>query len=279
MHEAASSKPILVIAFALSVAAGCAHRSPTLNDGAVPPQAPPPAVAAAPDVPSAPTAETPVKTQDDDFAFLEELQPAPANLVADPLAPYNRAVFYFNDKLYFWVLKPLARGYNAVLPEFVRIGVRNFFSNVTTPIRFVNCLLQGKGTAAGTELGRFALNTTVGVLGFWDPAQTYFDLRMTDEDLGQTFGAYGIGNGIYIVWPVLGSSTLRDSFGFAGDLFLNPISYIDSTAWSVGVGAYRRFNDLSFRLGEYEAIKQAAVEPYEAVRDGYVQFRRALVEE
>ena len=89
--------------------------------------------------------------------------------------------------------------------------------------------------------------------------------------------AYGIGNGFYIVWPILGASTLRDSLGFVGDLLLNPISYIDSTAWSVGVGAYRRFNDLSFRIGEYEAIKQAAIDPYRAVRDGYIQFRTGIL--
>jgi phospholipid-binding lipoprotein MlaA len=210
-------------------------------------------------------------------AFEEEFQEV--QLVADPLAPYNRAVFHFNDKLYFWILKPLARGYNAVMPVPVRTGVRNFFTNLLTPLRFVNCILQGKGDAAGTELGRFAVNTTMGILGFWDPAKQYYQLDLTDEDLGQTFGAYGIGNGFYIVWPVLGASTLRDSIGFVGDLFLNPISYIDSTAWSVGVGGYRRFNDLSFRIGEYEAIKQASIDPYQAVRDGYIQFRNALVEE
>jgi len=199
--------------------------------------------------------------------------------VADPFAPINKAVFVFNDRLYFWVLKPVAQGYNFVIPQIVRRGVRNFFSNLLTPIRFTNCILQGKGSPAATEAARFVTNTTLGIIGFWDPALDLYDLKISEEDFGQTLGAYGIGHGFYIVWPIFGPSTLRESVGFLGDLTVNPINYIEPTSTSVAVGLYRRFNDISFRIGEYEAIKQAAIDPYSAIRDGYIQFRNALVDQ
>jgi phospholipid-binding lipoprotein MlaA len=199
--------------------------------------------------------------------------------IADPLAPWNRLMFHVNDKLYFWFLKPLAQGYRFVFPVFIRNGVKNFFRNIYTPIRFTSCLLQGKGTAAGNEFSSFFINSTWGVLGFGEPAQKKLQFKLSDEDLGQTFGAYGIGNGFYIVWPVLGPSTLRDSVGSAGDRFLNPISYVEPTGAAIGIWFYDRLNETSFRIGEYETVKQAAIDPYVAVRNGYIQFRNARVEE
>lgn len=199
--------------------------------------------------------------------------------IADPLSPVNKAVFIFNDRFYFWVLKPMVRGYNFVIPQIVRRGVRNFFSNLLTPIRFTNCILQGKGNPAATEFARFVTNTTLGVIGFWDPALDLYDLKISEEDFGQTLGAYGIGHGFYLVWPFFGPSTLRESVGFLGDLAVNPINYVEPTGASIAVGLYRRFNDISFRIGEYEAVKQAAIDPYSAMRDGYIQFRNALVDQ
>jgi phospholipid-binding lipoprotein MlaA len=222
--------------------------------------------------------KTPEPSIDDEFDFPEEQgQPALVR-ISDPLAPVNRVIFQFNDKLYFWVLKPAAQGYNVVFREDIRQCIANFFSNLLTPVRLANCILQGKFKAAGTETARFFVNTTMGVLGFGDAGKVIFNLEISDEDLGQTLGVYGIGNGFYIVWPILGPSTFRDSVGFGGDLFVNPLTYLEPFALAAGVGGYRRFNDLSLRLGEYEAIKEAAIEPYTAVRDGYVQFRNALVD-
>ena len=223
--------------------------------------------------PTAADAET------DEFAEFEEEFEVSIVHVNDPLESVNRAIFTFNDRMYFWFLKPLAQGYNFVLPTFFRKGVRNFFSNLLTPIRFTNCILQGKGDSAGTEFVRFVTNTTVGVLGVWDPALKLAGLTISDEDLGQTFGAYGIGNGFYIVWPVFGSSTLRDSIGWLGDTYVNPITYLDTWEAVLGVGLYRRFNDLTFRIGDLEAVKQASIDPYIAVRDGYIQFRNSLVDQ
>ena len=256
----------------------CAHRE--VKSGSGPLQSPmaEPAPPARNEASELPAADAP----DADFGAFEEFDQEFADAamqVADPLQAVNRAIFAFNDRLYFWVLKPVARGYNFILPEFARRGVRNFFSNLLTPIRFVNCVLQGKGIAAGNEASRFIVNTTVGVLGFWDPAEEWLDILISNEDLGQTLGVYGIGDGFFLVWPVLGPASLRDTVGFFGDLYVNPINYLEPTSLSVGVGFYRRFNDLSLRIGDYEAIKQAAVDPYIAVRDGYIQFRRSLIEQ
>ncbi len=216
---------------------------------------------------------------DEDIDFLEEENEELVLRVPDPIAPWNRVMFHFNDKFYFWVLKPVAKGYRALVPLPVRTCVENFFYNLATPIRLVNCILQRKGRAADAEFVRFLLNTTVGILGFGDPAKRYPELNPSPEDLGQTLGIYKIGNGFYIVWPFLGPSTLRDSVGMIGDLFLNPITYVQPTEASLGISGYKTVNETSFRIGDYESFKEAAIEPYEAFRDAYIQQREKKVKE
>lgn len=216
----------------------------------------------------------------DDFDFLDEEEEADETVsiqVADPLRVWNEAMFVFNDKAYFWVLKPAARGYSAVMPKPARKGIKNFFHNLLMPVRFVNCVLQGKGKAATGEFGRFMLNSTVGVLGFGDPAAKYPDLNPDAEDLGQTFGRYGIGNGFYIVWPILGSSTLRDSVGDVGDWFLDPINYVDPILTRYSIKAGENVNATSLRIGEYESLKDVSIEPYTAFREVYIQYRQEKV--
>lgn len=199
----------------------------------------------------------------------------PEALIADPLESINRAFFLFNDKLYFWVLKPLATGYQKIFPEPLRVGFRNAFTNLATPVRVVNCLLQGDLKGMGTELLRFLVNSTMGVLGFGDAAKEVFEIERRDEDFGQTLGVYGLGPGFYICWPVLGPSSLRDTFGFAGDAFLDPVNYLLSpTKYRVGVKTYDRVNATSLTLGDYESLKKAAVDPYVAVRDAFHQYRQ-----
>ncbi len=201
--------------------------------------------------------------------------------IADPLEPFNRAMYHFNDKLYFWVLKPVAQGYKAIVPEVARIGVNNFFTNIAFPVRFVNCLLQANFGGATLEVGRFVLNTLGGIGGFLDPAShPEVNLVRQDEDFGQTLGVYGVGQGFFINWPVLGPSSPRDSLGTVGDYFLHPFSYYDGP-WLVpwGVRAYERVNDTSLRIGDYESLKEAAIDPYVAIRDAYVQYRLNKVKE
>lgn len=212
---------------------------------------------------------------EDEFGTDSETEPA----VSDPLAPWNKAMFVFNDKLYFWVLKPAATGYKTVTPGVVRTGVRNFFHNLGTPVRVVNCMLQGKSEAMGAEVARFMVNTTVGVLGFGNPARRDPRLSVPAEDLGQTLAVWGIGDGPYIVWPVLGPSTLRDSVGDFGDGYLNPVSYVDPLELQVGVRAYDTINETSFRLGDYESLKESAIVPYEALRNAYLQNRKKKIAE
>jgi phospholipid-binding lipoprotein MlaA len=199
--------------------------------------------------------------------------------IADPLEPFNRAMFHFNDKLYFWVLKPVAQGYNKVVPEAPRVGVNNFFSNLRFPIRFVSCLLQADLSGAAAEFGRFAVNTIWGVGGLLDPASSkQLNIPKREADLGETLGVYGLGQGFYIVWPILGPYSARDSIGIVGDYFLYPVSYI--TPWYnwLGVRAYEEVNDTSLSIGDYESLKEAAIDPYVALRDAYIQYRQKMVE-
>jgi phospholipid-binding lipoprotein MlaA len=203
----------------------------------------------------------------------------PMVTMADPLEPFNRAMFQFNDKLYFWVLKPVAQGYNKVVPEVARGSVDHFFANLRFPIRFVSCLLQADFGCAGTELGRFAVNTVWGVGGLLDPASNEkLDIPKRQADLGQTLGVYGLGPGFYIVWPILGPSSARDTAKVVGDYFLYPVSYINPWYQSLGVKAYEEVNDVSLSIGDYESLKEAAIDPYVALRDAYAQYRRGLIE-
>lgn len=194
--------------------------------------------------------------------------------IADPLEPINRAVHQFNDKLYFWALKPVAQGYKAVVPEPARLSVKNFFSNLGFPARFLSCLLQADFSGAATEAGRFTINTVWGIGGLLDPSSgKELDLQKQDTDLGQTLGFYGVGQGFYIVWPVLGPSSPRDSVSIAGDYFLYPVSYISPWYAWLGVRTYEEVNATSLRIGDYEALKDAAIDPYVAFRDAYAQYR------
>ena len=212
-----------------------------------------------------------IEFEEDDWPERDE----EVNYIADPFEPVNRVFFHFNDKLYFWVLKPVSTGYEKAFPEQMRISVRNFFSNLYTPIRAVNCLLQGKPKGFGTEISRFLLNSTIGVLGFGDPGKKIFNLNIQDEDLGQTLGLYGLAPVFFINWPILGPSSLRDTAGLAGDSFLNPLNYLlDATKYNVAAKSYEKVNSSSMTLGEYESFKKAAMDPYVSMRDAYHQYRQ-----
>jgi phospholipid-binding lipoprotein MlaA len=226
-----------------------------------------------------PTTFSDAEIEEDDFALFEDEFAEQAVEVADSLEPLNRVMFEVNDKFYFWVAKPVAQAYKGIAPEPVRTGIRNFFHNLAAPARAVNCLLQGKGDDARTELGRFVVNTTVGILGIGDPAKDELGWQPSEEDLGQTLAVHGLGNGFYIVWPLAGPSTLRDSVGMVGDRFMNPVTYVKPWEAHAGIYALRVTNDTSFRIGDYEALKAEALEPYVAIRDAYIQYRNRKIEE
>jgi phospholipid-binding lipoprotein MlaA len=224
--------------------------------------------------------ETPQKETENNF-IEEEGKPL---TIADPIYPWNKAMYHFNDKFYFWILKPAASGYKAILPEDIRIGVSNFFSNVTTPVRFVNCLLQANFICGGTELFRFLVNSTFGLGGFLDPAKTEFHVEKADKDFGQTLGVYGMKPIFYINWPILGPSTLRETIGFIGDLSFDPRTYL---GFYYAIAAYAntggwvldKVNETSLAIGEYEDFKKSALDPYVALKDAYYQYRQYKIKE
>lgn len=199
--------------------------------------------------------------------------------IADPLEPLNRAFFVFNDKMYFWLLKPVSQLYSFFLPEDVRGCIRNAGQNLLMPIRFTNNLLQGKFKNSGIELSRFLINSTIGIYGLADAAKSEFGLEPKDEDLGQTFGKYGVGDGLYICWPIFGPSNLRDTVGKTADGLLNPLSYMLPFDEEGGIAGQTglRVNDTSLALGTYEQFKESSFDPYIAVRDAYKQHRDSKI--
>lgn len=226
-------------------------------------------------------AEGEEEADDDDFdeEMEEEFGTAMPSEGSDPLAGYNRVMTGFNDKLYFWVFRPVASGYRWVLPQFVRRGVANFFKNLLFPVRFVNNILQLKGLHAGEEFLRFSLNSTVGVLGLWDPAAVWFDLEPRDEDFGQTLGHYGVGSGPHIVLPFLGPSNLRDTLALVPDFAFDPISVVYPLEQGITVRVYEEVNDTSLHIGEYENLKKDALDLYPFLRDVYEQNRNKQIKE
>lgn len=201
-------------------------------------------------------------------------------VVNDPLESVNRGIFWFNDKLYFYLLKPVARGFR-VIPEPARVSIDNFFSNLATPVRFSNNLLQLKLDRAGTELGRFLVNSTVGLLGLFDPGKSWLGLEKADEDLGQTLGSYGVGEGIYLVLPLFGPSNLRDGIGRLGDYFIDPLGdpfYLELTTWETySLLGVSRTNALSLDKDTYEGVKKDALDPYLFLRSAYSQMRQSRI--
>jgi len=208
--------------------------------------------------------------------FAVENAPAhPPLKISDPLESVNRRFFWFNDKLYFWVLRPAARAYSKAAPSPVRSSVQRFFANTRYPVRFVNNVLQGRVKSAGQETARFVLNSTLGLAGFFDPAQE-LKLKPQPADLDQTLGVYGIRPGFYLDWPILGPSSVRGSVGIAGDTLLTPGTYLDMEI-IVPVRAYELLNATSLHPGEYEDFKKAALDPYVALRSAYYDTREDFI--
>lgn len=205
--------------------------------------------------------------------------------INDPLYDINYAFFKLNDILYVVIMKPAAQTYNFFIPVEFRTVIRNFFYNLRFPIRFVNSLLQFKGTKAAQELGGFLLNSTIGLAGLGEVA-SHWDLRPSPEDLGQTLAFWGAGNGFYIMYPILGPSSLRDSARFIDSYFLDPVGWLQYNelggySWrtTLAITAYDKFNELSLDYEDIDALKEAALDPYVAVRDAYVEHRNKLIAE
>ncbi len=194
----------------------------------------------------------------------------------DPWEPYNRAVYRFNSDFDKAFLQPVAKGYQTVTPEPVDRGVTNFFNNIADVTSAVNNVLQFKMSRAGSDVGRIFINTTAGVLGFFDVA-TNVGLPSYKEDFGQTLGYWGFEPGAYMVVPFLGPSSVRDNLGLVGDIVTDPLFSFDKNRvyWGlVGVRLVDRRADL---LTAGEILEDAAIDPYTFLRDVYLQRRRNLV--
>ncbi len=194
----------------------------------------------------------------------------------DPLEGLNRVVYSFNDMLDRVVIKPLAQGYNAVVPKPVNRGVTNFFNNIDDVTSAVNNLLQFKIGRALNDVGRVAVNTTLGIGGLLDVASN-MDMPRYDEDFGQTLGTWGVASGPYIVLPLIGPTSGRDGVGLVVDWFTDPVNYIedDTVRWSLrGLDLVDTRADL---LNASRVVDQAALDPYAFVRDAYLQKRQDQV--
>lgn len=205
----------------------------------------------------------------------------------DPLSGYNEVMTTFNDNFYEYLLRPTAQGYAYVMPKMARNGIANFFDNLFYPIRLVNNLLQLKFHNSWEETERFVLNSTMGILGFRDVADEELGIKAHNEDLGQTLGYYGVGNGFHVVLPFLGPSNVRDIVGLAGDMWLSPINYIkardknllDSTEESLATTTFYVINTTSLHLKEYDNFKKDAIELYPFLRNFYESRRNKLISE
>lgn len=207
--------------------------------------------------------------------------------VTDPFSGYNRFMTNFNDKLFINVLIPISKGYNAVFHYEIRKSADNFFNNLFYPTRVVNNIFQGKFKNSVEETGRFIINSTIGILGLFDPAKSFFDLDPHKEDFGQTLGFYGVGGGPHIVLPFFGPSNLRDTISIAPDSFLSPIDYEPrdwitlTKTWEsfLAIKAYEFTNKFSLNIDKYDKLKEDSIDLYPYFRDVYEQFRDKQIKE
>jgi len=197
----------------------------------------------------------------------------PPNPDYDPWEPLNRKVFWFNDKADDYVLVPVAKGWNYVVPDRAQKCISNFFNNLLFPVVFVNDLLQWKPRRAVESVARLQINTFIGGLGLFDVADE-FGVPPQDEDTGQTFGLWDIANGPYLVLPLLGPSSVRDGFGLAGDAALGFYTYfITVPGVTLGATAVNVVNERSRLLDVVKKAKEASLDYYSFVRNAYIQYR------
>ena len=218
-------------------------------------------------------AEAPVVDDLDEYSVVD---------VADPLERMNRVSFWCNDKMYLIVFRPISKGYEKVIPKRLRNGIFNAFENAKYPVRLGNSLLQGKFKRMGLHTEKFLLNTVGGIGGLIRVSDKFPKLaELPDEDTGKTFAKWGMGHGFYLVIPFLGPSSLRDGVGLIGDYAMNPVNWgvfwSGSHDWTAIPPSVNTLRALPGQLALYDETKRDAIDPYLAVRSGYVQFRAASV--
>lgn len=198
------------------------------------------------------------------------------DLNADPYEDFNRQMFAFNDGLDRAVLEPVAKGYRAVTNEPVREGVSNFVSNIGEPVTFANEVLQGKLPQAAGTVGRFVINTTIGLAGIFNPAGS-FGIERTNEDFGQTLGVWGVGSGPYLVLPFLGSTSPRDLAGKPVDVAMDPLNYAQfdgDNETRLGILVLKGLSGRESAIEAIDGVRQQ-IDPYTTARRFYVRSRAA----
>ena len=194
----------------------------------------------------------------------------------DPLEGMNRKIFWFNDKVDSYVLEPTAKGWNYVVPNEIQTCLSNFFYNLRFPIQTVNDLLQGKVQRAASDVGRFFVNTTVGVAGFFDPASSV-GLDFQWEDFGQTLGWWGVGTGPYLVLPILGPSDIRDGGGLIVDTAASITPFFVNGYYLFAARSVDLVNTRAIYAETIEKAKESSIDYYTFVRNAYLQRRAALI--
>ncbi|MBH1628022.1 VacJ family lipoprotein [Stenotrophomonas maltophilia] len=258
---------------------GGADAAPVAAEATPPaPSAPSPAASANGAEPSA--AKTATATSaggDDDFDALYGGTGTTSSAAAyDPWEPFNRKVHTFNNAVDRGVARPLATAYTHVVPRFARTGISNFFSNLRAPVTITNQLLQGRGADAWDSLGRFLMNSTLGIGGLFDPASKAMVPRR-NEDFGQTLGAWGWRRSRYVELPFFGPRTVRDVFGLAGDIPLSPIRRVEEDKIRIGLQGLQLV-DTRAQLLAIDDLRDTAVDEYALVRDAWMQRRNYQIE-
>ncbi len=197
----------------------------------------------------------------------------------DPWEPFNETMFEFNRKLDRYVLKPVAKGYNVIMPEPWQVLVSNGFDNIRFVPRAVNSVLQGKWRGAGREVSRFLINSTLGIGGLFDAAK-YWGIEKSREDFGQTLAVWGAGPGPFLILPFLEPLTVRDGIGKAVDGAMDPLSYVLPFIWTrLGMTVGDTVNDRSLNLDLFQGFEESVIDMYSAVRHGYLRRRETLIKE
>lgn len=199
-------------------------------------------------------------------------------LIRDPWEGFNRKVHSFNNAADELVLRPVAAGYKKITPEPVQASVSRFFSNLSMPATIVNQALQGRPGDAARSLARFAVNTTIGLVGMFDPASHIGMPMRDDEDFGQTLATWGWRDSRYLVLPLLGPHTVRDALGIVGNWPLSPISQVQDSGAASGLHLLE-IVDVRTRLLSTDQFRRDALDDYLFVRDAWVQRRNHQIQQ
>ncbi|HCB10267.1 MAG TPA: hypothetical protein DEO96_11655 [Alteromonas sp.] len=197
--------------------------------------------------------------------------PATAPQYNDPWEGFNRSVFAFNHAAYEYVLIPVSDGYKAVVPQPVRSSVGNFFANLREPLNLLNNLFSGEVSDAGSNLGRFLINSTVGLLGLFDPASSWFEIEPKRRSVGDTLATYGVGSGPYLVLPLLGQSDVRGGFSVLTEGFIHPVNHVADAPQNYQLRAFDGVDDFSEQSETYQNLYKNADDPYLYFRNQYLQ--------